>query len=136
MSNESVGFFELAPGGKKGNYLSGMLLARQFYAAHELPIARAACEKAAEDQHFDYTAEQFDDWAVAEGFMPKPVRAAVGIESDGLARMREKLRTRMNRVARQGDRRKFGGQAAIAACECVSLSGWNFCPKPEPSVPL
>jgi hypothetical protein len=27
-----------------------------------------------------------------------------------------------------GDRRKFGGQAAIAGCGCVSLAGWNFCP--------
>ena len=27
------------------------------------------------------------------------------------------------------DRRKFGGQAAIACgCGCVSLAGWNFCP--------
>jgi hypothetical protein len=34
------------------------------------------------------------------------------------------------------DCRKFGGQAAIAACGCVSLAGWNLCPEPEPSVPL
>jgi hypothetical protein len=34
------------------------------------------------------------------------------------------------------DRRKFGGQAATAACGYVSLAGWNLCPKPEPSVPL
>jgi DNA invertase Pin-like site-specific DNA recombinase len=27
------------------------------------------------------------------------------------------------------DRRRFGGQAAIACgCGCVSLAGWNFCP--------
>jgi transposase len=37
---------------------------------------------------------------------------------------------------RRRDRRKFGGQAAIATCGCVSLAGWNLCPKPEPSVPL
>jgi transposase-like protein len=35
-----------------------------------------------------------------------------------------------------GDRRRFGGQAAIAACGYVSLSDWNLCLKPEPSVPL
>ncbi len=32
--------------------------------------------------------------------------------------------------------RKIGGQAAIAIGEYGSLAGWNFCPKPEPSVPL
>ena len=30
----------------------------------------------------------------------------------------------------------LGGQAAIAACGCLSLAGRNFCPKPEPSVPF
>jgi hypothetical protein len=35
-----------------------------------------------------------------------------------------------------GDHRKVGGQAAIAACGCVSLAKRNLCPKPEPSVPL
>ena len=38
-----------------------------------------------------------------------------------------------------GDRRdcrKIGGQAAIAIGGDGSLAGWNFCPKPEPSVPL
>ena len=34
------------------------------------------------------------------------------------------------------DCRKFGGQAAIAIGGDGSLAGWNFCPKPEPSVPL
>ncbi len=34
------------------------------------------------------------------------------------------------------DRRKIGGQAAIAIGAYGSLAGWNFCPKPEPSVPL
>jgi len=34
------------------------------------------------------------------------------------------------------DRRKFGGQAAIATGGHRSLAGWNFCSKPEPSVPL
>jgi ketosteroid isomerase-like protein len=28
----------------------------------------------------------------------------------------------------KGDRRKFGGQAAIAASGWVSLAGWNLCP--------
>ncbi len=37
---------------------------------------------------------------------------------------------------RAGDRRKIGGQAAIAIGGYGSLAGWNFCPKPEPSVPL
>jgi len=37
---------------------------------------------------------------------------------------------------RTGDRRKIGGQAAIAIGGYGSLAGWNFCPKPEPSVPL
>jgi hypothetical protein len=32
-------------------------------------------------------------------------------------------------LVRQGDRRKFGGQAAIACgCGRVSLAGWNLCP--------
>ena len=34
------------------------------------------------------------------------------------------------------DCRKIGGQAAIAIGGDGSLAGWNFCPKPEPSVPL
>ncbi len=34
------------------------------------------------------------------------------------------------------DRRKIGGQAAIAIGGYGSLAGWNFCPKPDPSVPL
>ncbi len=34
------------------------------------------------------------------------------------------------------DCRKIGGQAAIAIGGHGSLAGWNFCPKPEPSVPL
>jgi len=37
---------------------------------------------------------------------------------------------------RQGDCRKIGGQAAVAIGGQGSLAGWNFCPKPEPSVPL
>lgn len=35
-----------------------------------------------------------------------------------------------------GDRRKIGGQAAIATGGHRSFAGWNRCPKPEPSVPL
>ncbi len=35
-----------------------------------------------------------------------------------------------------GDCRKIGGQAAVAMVGHGSLAGWNFCPKPEPSVPL
>ena len=34
------------------------------------------------------------------------------------------------------DCRKIGGQAAIAIGGHGSLAGWNFCPKPELSVPL
>src|SRR4051812_34844249 len=34
------------------------------------------------------------------------------------------------------DCRNFGGHAAIAIDGCGSLAGQNFCPKPEPSVPL
>jgi hypothetical protein len=34
------------------------------------------------------------------------------------------------------DYRKFWGQAAIAIGGYGSLAGWNFCPKPEPRVPL
>ena len=30
----------------------------------------------------------------------------------------------------------WGCQAAKAACGSGSLTGWNLCPKPEPSVPL
>jgi hypothetical protein len=43
----------------------------------------------------------------------------------------------LNRMLRpSGDCRKIGGQAAIAIGGDGSLAGWNFCPKPEPSVPL
>ena len=35
-----------------------------------------------------------------------------------------------------GDCRRIGGQAAIAIGGYGSLAGWNFCPKPELSVPL
>jgi hypothetical protein len=38
--------------------------------------------------------------------------------------------------AKSRDCRKIGGQAAIAIGGDGSLAGWNFCPKPEPSVPL
>jgi len=34
------------------------------------------------------------------------------------------------------DRREIGGQTAIAIGGYGSLAGWNFCSKPEPSVPL
>jgi hypothetical protein len=37
---------------------------------------------------------------------------------------------------RQRDCRKFWGQAAIAIGGYGLLAGWNFCPKPEPRVPL
>jgi hypothetical protein len=39
-------------------------------------------------------------------------------------------------LAPVGDCRKIGGQAAIAIGGGGSLAGWNFSPKPEPSVPL
>jgi hypothetical protein len=41
-----------------------------------------------------------------------------------------------SRRDKKGDCRKIGGQAAIAIGGDGSLAGWNFCPKPEPSVPL
>jgi site-specific recombinase XerD len=47
---------------------------------------------------------------------------------------RTNLRKEMVETAR--DCRRIGGQAAIAIGEDRSLAGWNFCPKPEPSVPL
>jgi hypothetical protein len=34
------------------------------------------------------------------------------------------------------DCRKFWGQAAITIVGYGSLADWNFCPKPEPSVPF
>ncbi len=45
-------------------------------------------------------------------------------------------RARSGTGAQDGDCRKIGGQAAIAIFGYGSLAGWNFCPKPEPSVPL
>jgi hypothetical protein len=50
----------------------------------------------------------------------------------------ETVRRRTFKVAGElpRDRREIGGQAAIAIGGYGSLAGWNFCPMPEPSVPL
>jgi hypothetical protein len=39
-------------------------------------------------------------------------------------------------IVAQRDWLEFGGHAAIAARGYGSLAGWNFCPKPDPNVPL
>ncbi len=57
------------------------------------------------------------------------VAGAIGVEH-GVAQAHDLAQ------GRRGDCRKIGGQAAIAIGGHGSLAGWNFCPKPEPSVPL
>jgi hypothetical protein len=44
--------------------------------------------------------------------------------------------TQVQGIRSRGDCRKFWGQAAIAIGRYGLLAGWNFCPKPEPRVPL
>ncbi len=63
---------------------------------------------------------EIDEFYVVAGHKGQPAEVAKGGGLDGAAR----------------DRRKFGGQAAIATGGHRSLAGWNRCPKPEPSVPL
>ena len=48
----------------------------------------------------------------------------------------EKSRRRQHLACLQGDCLKIGGQAASAIGGDETLAGWNFCPKPEPNVPL
>jgi len=62
-------------------------------------------------------------WAFNDGkaFKPVPVEVSVVFKEP---------------QAGPPDRRKIGGQAAIAIGGHGSLAGWNFCPKPDPSVPL
>jgi hypothetical protein len=89
---------------KQGKTAWNIAVAKDFYTAHELAFVRAASEAKAEARHFSFTAEQFDDWAVAAGHMPKTVRAAGStIEGDGLAQMRNRLRARLNRASRRGE---------------------------------
>jgi len=49
---------------------------------------------------------------------------------------REQLEVLIRIGKHSGDRRKIGGQATIAIGGHGWLAGWNFWPKPEPSVPL
>ncbi len=62
------------------------------------------------------------DWAKVADALGKPgTEMAGGVYRVGLPRR---------------DRRKIGGRAAIATGGYGSWAGWNFCPKPDPSVPL
>ena len=79
-------------------------LAKNFYAAHEIAIARAAAQPKAADRHFKYSADEFDDWAVGAGYLQKAVRhAKTVVEGNGLARERQKLRSRLNRAGLKAD---------------------------------
>lgn len=103
MSDDLGHLFKRAPSAKRDDFKPGVALARQFYAAHELDFARAVGQDKAAGRRFDFTAAQFDDWAVAAGHMPLAVRSAMGVARDGLAQLRNQLRGRLNRAARQGD---------------------------------
>jgi hypothetical protein len=86
----------------EGTKLTSVDLARQFYEAHAAAFAAAAAKARTEDRRFDFTADQFDDWAVSAGHMTKAVRHAAGpIESKGLVKERFDLRARINRAARK-----------------------------------
>lgn len=82
--------------------VSGLDLARQFYADHELMFQRAIQVPETEGRGFDYSDQEFDDWAVRNGYMSGAARDAAGVERDGLTAQRFKLRGRLNRAARKG----------------------------------
>lgn len=83
-------------------FISGRMLAGQFYQAHEMEIMRASQQKQAKDRCFDYSAERFDKWLVSIGQLARPVRDAVTtVEGNGLSAKRQQAREKINRAARQ-----------------------------------
>jgi hypothetical protein len=87
--------------------LSGTELARLFYAQHELDFQRAATTTpgATEAENgFAYSDDRFDDWLVAIGMLEAPARDyGDGPARGGTTDMRNKLRLRMNRMARKAE---------------------------------
>src|SRR5665811_2404436 len=79
-------------------------LARDFFDFHRLAFERVGGAIASATRWFDFTPEQFDDWAAAAGYMTNPVRDGnTVVERRGLAAARSELRGRLNRAARKGD---------------------------------
>jgi hypothetical protein len=83
---------------------SNVELARQFYDHHQLHFQRVANEAQASRRWFELSGDQFDDWGVLAGHMPKRVRDANDkVERNGLTIVRRDLRTHLNRAARKGE---------------------------------
>lgn len=82
---------------------SNLEVARDFYDFHELGFRQAIAATDTEKRQFDFTAEQFDDWAVAQGYVTNTARHASEAEHGGILFARNRLRIRLNRAARRGD---------------------------------
>lgn len=82
--------------------VSSLELAEQFYLAHRLDFQRAAKAEETLERGFEYSAEQFDDWAVTAGHMARRADDCDEIDRHGATNERHKLRSRINRVARRG----------------------------------
>lgn len=82
---------------------SNLELAQAFYDFHKLLFRQAENTADTADRWFEFTAEQFDDWAVAAGLMVKAARDTEGLEHGGALHQRHDLRIRLNRAARKGE---------------------------------
>lgn len=82
--------------------VSNIDIARSFFDAHRLSFERASIATTSDARRFNFTAAQFDDWAVGSGYMPMAARDGDVLERRGLTKIRQDLRTRLNRVARKG----------------------------------
>ena len=81
---------------------SSLEAARAFARFHELAFRQAIAEQNTEERGFDFSAEQFDAWAVADGFMTRAASGADDLERTGIVQKRFHLRYRLNRAARDG----------------------------------
>lgn len=76
---------------------------RSFASFHDLQFRQAIAGTSANQRGFEFSGDQFDAWAVAEGYLPVAARdAADHVERSGIVQQRYQLRIRMNRVSRQG----------------------------------
>jgi hypothetical protein len=85
---------------------SNLELAQKLYTHHQLLFAQAAKPPGDGNpaaNQFGFSGDQFDDWAVAAGYMTKRAKEATDLEHDGAMMERNRLRARLNRAARRGD---------------------------------
>lgn len=82
---------------------SNLEIAKAFHAYHELLFRQAVAAKTTVERQFVFSDAQFDDWAVAEGLLPKAARTASNVEHGSIIFARNTLRRRLNLAARRGD---------------------------------